>query len=253
MKTDSNILIIGASRGIGAAVVQEYALRGAHVVAASRNTEALRAVVSRLGTTDVHVDVLSCDAADVDQVRDTVQRAQALLGSIDVVLYNAGVGSPAWMEDFSAEDLAQVFAVNVHGLAVALESSLPIFRRQGGGVFAGVSSLADVRGYPGSASYCSSKAAASILLESARVELRPQGIHVITVRPGFVRTAMTAKNEFTMPFMLEPRNAARRIVRGIARRKRVIHFPWPIVLATRFIRMLPNAVFEVLARRGRER
>ncbi len=252
MTKDQKILIIGASRGIGAAVALEYARRGAHVVAAARDMNALAAIVDKANGLGGTIDVLQCDAAVPEQVRDTIRNALALLGRVDVGIYNAGVGSPEWMSDFTAQRTAAVFAVNTHGLAVAMEALFPLLREQGGGVFAGVSSLADVRGYPGSAAYCASKAAASTLLESARIELRPLGIHVLTIRPGFVRTAMTAKNEFHMPFLLEPDRAARIIVRGIERRKTLIQFPWQIALATRLIRILPNFIFDFLARRSRE-
>ncbi|MCZ7554788.1 MAG: SDR family NAD(P)-dependent oxidoreductase [Bacteroidia bacterium] len=251
MTKDKNILIIGASRGIGAAVLEEYARSGAHIYAASRDTAALDAVAERSGTQGTAMRTAACDVAQPDQIRKVVEMGKDFLGRIDVFLYNAGVGGPAWMRNFSAQDTERVFAVNFHGLAVALECAIPLLREQGGGVFAGVGSLADVRGYPGTAAYCASKAAAAILLESARVELRPLGIHVLTVRPGFVRTAMTAMNEFHMPFMLEPERAARIIIRGIARRKSVIQFPWQIALATRIIRILPNALFDMTARKAR--
>jgi NAD(P)-dependent dehydrogenase (short-subunit alcohol dehydrogenase family) len=252
MTHDKNILIIGASRGIGAAVLEEYARNGAHILAASRDVAALDAIASHSRNDSNTIHTVRCDASQADSIRTAVKAGQDMLGRIDVLLYNAGVGTPAWMDSFSAAETDQVFAVNFRGLAVALECAIPLLREQGGGVFAGVSSLADVRGYPGSAAYCASKAAASTLLESARVELHPHGIHVITVRPGFVRTAMTAKNEFHMPFLLEPERAARIIVRGISRRKSIIQFPWQVALATRIVRILPNALFDAMARKSRQ-
>jgi NAD(P)-dependent dehydrogenase (short-subunit alcohol dehydrogenase family) len=248
---DKSILIIGASRGIGAAVVREYLARGCRVLAASRDLAALE--VLRSEAPEGMLDVAPCDAAQPGAVRAVVEHAARCWERVDVVLYNAGVGSPEWMEGFTAAGFRDVLAVNTLGLAEALESSYALFRRQGGGVFVGVSSLADVRGYPGSASYCASKAAASTLLEAARVELGNGAIRVLTVRPGFVRTAMTAKNEFPMPLLMEAAEAARIIVRGIERRKSVITFPWPIAFATRMIRVLPDRLFAALAMRGRGR
>jgi NAD(P)-dependent dehydrogenase (short-subunit alcohol dehydrogenase family) len=251
MKKDKTVLIIGASRGIGAALLREYARCGCRIVAASRGMTDLEneaaGALARGG--DVHV--LACDASLPGQVHETVREAHALLGDIDVLIYNAGIGSPQWMDSITAGSFAQVLAVNTVGLLAALEAAIPIFRERGRGVFVGVSSLADVRGYPGSAAYCASKAAATTLLEAARIELRRYGIDVLTVRPGFVRTAMTDKNEFRMPFLMEADDAARRIVKGVSRRKRLIQFPWPIAVATRLVRLLPDALFETLAGRAR--
>jgi len=252
MKTDKNILIIGASQGIGSALAMEYALHGSRLVLASRNLTALTDLQRRIhaGTREAHV--LQCDVSIPGQVRTCVGNAFEKLGRIDVAIYNAGVGAPEWMHEFTAESCSSVFAVNTFGLAEALETLLPAMRIQGKGVIAGVTSLADVRGYPGSASYCASKAAASVLLESARVEMHESGIQVITVRPGFVKTAMTAKNEFRMPFLMDAEKAARRIRKGIQRRKSVVQFPWPIALATRVIRILPNALFLAASRHARK-
>ncbi|HOJ03123.1 MAG TPA: SDR family NAD(P)-dependent oxidoreductase [Bacteroidota bacterium] len=248
---DNTIVIIGASRGIGAALVREYLARGCHVLAASRDLAALEAL--RGAAPEGMLDVVQCDAAQPGAVRFVLERAEARWPRVDLLLYNAGADHAAWMDTFTAEDFRALLAVNTSGLAEALECSYALFRRQGGGVFAGVSSLADARGYPGSASYCASKAAASTLLEAARAELRQGPIHVLTVRPGFVRTDMTAKNTFPMPLLMEAAEAARIIVRGIERRKSVITFPWPIAFATRIIRVLPDRLFAALALRGRRR
>lgn len=251
MTADRNIVIFGCSQGIGRALALEYARTGARLVLLSRDVESIRDLQRGIKQEGGEAWYRRCDVTSPDDVSDAVAYARKCLGGIDVAVVNAGLGGPEWMQEFHAEGFRRVMETNAVGIANALEALIPVMRRQEGGAIAGVSSLADVRGLPGSASYCSSKAAASILLESARVELRELGIRVLTVRPGFVRTAMTADNEFHMPFLMSPERAARIIRRGIARRRRVISFPWPTVLAASIIRMLPAAVFDIIVRRAR--
>ncbi|MBN1449256.1 MAG: SDR family NAD(P)-dependent oxidoreductase [Bacteroidetes bacterium] len=251
MLKDRNIVLFGCSRGIGRALAREYARQGAQLVLLSRDVDAICDLSREITRTGTQSWYRRCDVSVQEDVRQAVAYACKCFGRIDVAVINAGIGSPEWMKDFRAEEFRRVLETNTFGIAHVLEELIPILRRQGYGVIAGVSSIADIRGFPGSAAYSSSKAAASRLLEAARVELHAFGIRVLTVRPGFVRTDMTAKNEFPMPFMISAERAARIIARGITRRKRIIHFPWPMVLLSRVVRLLPNAVFEAGARRTR--
>jgi short-subunit dehydrogenase len=162
------------------------------------------------------------------------------------------VESPEWMKHFRSEEYKKILSINAFGIAHALEFLIPIMKKQGYGTIAGVSSLADVRGYPGSSSYCSSKAAGSILLESARIELKPHNINVITVKPGFVKTAMTDKNEFYMPFLMSTEKAAKIIVRGINKRKSIVQFPFGTVMLTRLVKFVPNWIYDPVMRMGRK-
>ena len=246
-----SVLITGASRGIGRALALEYSSKGASVVLLARNVDALRELTHEIKARGGTAYYQRCDVADIEQMRAAVAYAKKCLGRVDLAILNAGAGAPEWMDEFSTATLRGVYDANLFGLAHGLEFLIPLMRKQGGGVIAGVSSLADARGYPGSAAYCSSKAAASTLLESARIELHPFGIRVVNVRPGFVRTDMTAKNEFYMPFLLETERAARIIRRRIAMGCSVVQFPLPVALATRFIRLLPNWLFDRMIRSSR--
>ncbi|MBL0175763.1 MAG: SDR family NAD(P)-dependent oxidoreductase [Ignavibacteria bacterium] len=248
-----NVLILGASRGIGRALAIEYATRGCALALAARDVDALRELTRELGKQGGKIVYHRCDVADRAQVHATVEHAKKALGRIDLAILNAGVGEPGWVDGMDAGGVETVFGVNTLGIVYGLEALVPLMKKQGGGIIAGVSSLADARGYPGSAAYCASKAAASTFLESARIELRGSGIRVVTVRPGFVRTDMTAKNEFHMPFLLEPAKAARIIRRRIAMGLGVVQFPWPVVFATRLARIAPNFLFDRLLRAARRR
>jgi short-subunit dehydrogenase len=110
----------------------------------------------------------------------------------------------------------------------------------------GVSSLAESRGYPRSGFYNASKAAATLLLESLRVELKPFNVKVLIVKPGFVRTPMTDKNEFQMPFLMNVDKAAKIILEGIKKEKKIIQFPLPIVIGSKLARLMPDWLFDIL-------
>jgi short-subunit dehydrogenase len=154
------------------------------------------------------------------------------------------------VENFDSKFAEETFQVNVLGMIYCIEELLKDFLPKQAGVIVGVSSIADVRGFPRSGIYASSKAAASTFLESLRVELIPHNINVITVRPGWVRTPMTKKNDFKMPFLMNADKAAQIIIRGIKKEKKVIEFPLGTVLGGKFIKILPNFIFDYLATKG---
>ncbi len=249
---DRNILIIGASKGIGKALAETYAKTGANLVLLSRNTTAIEQICNTQNNSGHKAYFAKCDISIYEDVKSGINFALEKLGTIDLAVINSGIGSPEWMESFRSEEYKKVISVNVFGIAHAIEFLIPIMKRQAYGTIAGVTSLADIRGYPGSSSYCSSKAAASILLESARVELKPHNINVITVKPGFVKTAMTDKNEFYMPFLMSAEKAAKRIIKGINKRKSIVQFPFGTVMLTRIAKFAPNWLYDPIIQLGRD-
>lgn len=250
-KVDKNVLIIGASQGIGKALAIEYSSNSSNLMLLSRNEDAIREISESINSLGGVSYFKKCDVSNKDEVKNGISFAVDSLKDIDLAIVNAGVGSPVWMENFSSEEFKKVVEINTFGIAHCLEYLIPIMKKQGYGKIAGVSSLSDIRGFAGSSSYCSSKAATSLLLESARVELHKFNIKVITIKPGFVRTAMTDKNEFYMPFLMETDKAARIIHKRIEKNKRVVQFPLPTVLLTKLIRIIPNWLFDPIMRRAR--
>jgi short-subunit dehydrogenase len=132
--------------------------------------------------------------------------------------------------------------VNLLGVIYAIEAVLPEMLHRGRGHLAAVSSVAAYKGFPGSAGYCASKAAVNMFLEGLRIELHGSGIAVTTICPGFVRTEMTAGNTFYMPGLLDADEAARRIVRALGRRRKVLNVPRRTALLVKLTRWLPDAV-----------
>jgi short-subunit dehydrogenase len=133
-----------------------------------------------------------------------------------------------------------MFKVNVFGMIYAIEAVLPDMLRRCQGHLAAVSSLAAYKGLPGESGYSASKAAVNVYLEGLRIQLRNRGIAVTALCPGFVKTPMTEVNDFHMPFLLEADEAARRMLRALARRRKVYNFPWPMALLMKLTAWLPD-------------
>lgn len=242
------VLITGASSGIGEAMAKKFAQEGALLALTARRKEILDKFIKNL---EVKTKAASykCDVTNIDEIKSVYRQVKIDFGKIDIAVLNSGVSFRSGIKDFSSEKAKLIFDTNVMGIINFVEVLLPDFKNERNGVIVGVSSLADSRGFPKSGFYCASKAAATIFLESLRVELKPFNVKVITVRPGFVKTPMTDKNEFFMPFLMEPDKAAEIIVNGIKKDKKRIQFPLAISLAVRFLRIIPDSIFEYLASR----
>lgn len=239
-----SVLIFGASRGIGKELALEYGRRGCKIMLASRNTNELKKTTDLINSQGGRCYYTECDSTNQAMVAEATVHFSRTIGKLDLAVYNAGVSMPVWFNDFDVNQLERTFSVNVFGLGYALESCISIFKKQGGGIFAGVGSLADSRGFIGSGVYCASKAAVSHLLEAARVELQSKNIKIITIKPGFVRTAMTAKNTFYMPFLMDADEAAQIIVKGIDLGKANISFPFPTMLFSNIGKLIPTKIYD---------
>jgi short-subunit dehydrogenase len=141
----------------------------------------------------------------------------------------------------------RILDINVSAACVTLAAALPKMVERNAGHVVAVSSLAAFRGMPGNASYCASKAALHVWMESVRVDLRATGVRATTIYPGFVKTEMTAKNKFPMPFLMELDDAVEVMARGLARGAKTIAFPLPMAALTRTLGAIPRAVYEPLA------
>ncbi len=242
-----NIIITGASKGIGKAVADRYAKQGNKVLMLARNEELLNAHQERLGKEGLETFIKKCDVSIKNDVINAVEYARKKFKTIDIAVLNAGVGGNHWFEEPDSMLFHKIYGVNIFGVVYFIEALVPIMKAQGYGKIAGVGSLAEARGFPGSAVYCSSKTALSHILEGARIELKSTGIEIITIKPGWVDTDMIKKNNFFMPFVQNADRAARKITNGIAQGKKRISFPWPIVILSNLARITPNFIYEAIA------
>lgn len=241
------ILITGASRGIGRALCYEIAkYEKASFALISRNLELLQQIKKDLETLGSYVEIIPCDVSNKQDFQNSILKSNSLLSGLDIAVLNAGISRNQWtFDDYYSETFEEIYRTNVFSIAYALEILSKLMQAKGGKIVI-VSSLADVRGFPSSSAYCSSKSAVTKLAEAARVELKRFGIDVLTVKPGFVRTDMTAKNKFPMPFLMDPDKAAKIIWNGILENRKVISFPLPMVILTKLISLIPNPIFDFL-------
>ena len=247
-----SILLTGASSGIGYHMAIALAKENCRIALLARSIDKLKEIAETAGTSDNIILPIQCDVSKKEEVNAAVGKVLEEFGSLDILILNAGTSYRLDAEDFSAEKGEEIIKVNLTSNFHFLEKLIPHFISKKSGMIVGVSSLADTRGFPRSGFYNASKAGFTKLLESLRIELKGYSIKVITVRPGFVRTPMTDKNEFYMPLLMEPEKAAQIIIDGIKKEKRIIQFPLPTVLGTRLIGIIPDILFEYLSRKHLE-
>ncbi|MDP2639086.1 MAG: SDR family oxidoreductase [Betaproteobacteria bacterium] len=242
------VFITGASSGIGAALARHYAERGATLGLAARRAAQLQTLADSLST---RVCIYALDVADSAALAAAAQDFIVRHGVPDIVIANAGISAGTRSE--LAADIAvlsRIMQINMLGLAATLQPFVAPMRERGSGVLAGIASIAGFRGLAGAGAYCASKSAAITWLESLRLELHGSGVDVVTICPGFVATPLTAVNRNPMPFLLEAPEAARRIARAIAAKKRLAIIPWQMRLVFFFLRRMPNWLYDRLFARA---
>jgi short-subunit dehydrogenase len=242
------VFLTGASSGIGHALATHYADGGATLGLVARRSDALQAMRNALHT---ECAVYPVDVRDARGMRQAAEEFAARVGGVDVVIGNAGVSAGTLTE--RAEDQAvfrEIMEINVTGLFNTFSPFLPAMRGAGRGTLAGIASVAGFRGLPGAGAYSASKAAARTYLESLRVELHGTGVRVVTISPGYIRTPMTDRNPYPMPFLLPADEAARRMARAIARGAAHTVIPWQMGLVGLGLRALPRPLYDRLFARA---
>jgi len=235
-------LITGASSGIGWELAKELARSGIAVGLLARRRDLLDSLASEIRAAGGIVAVAAADVANRQATRSALQELERELGPCDLLVANAGVGAPTHLDPINTSDIEKMFHVNVLGVVYSIEAVLSGMLARKKGHLVAVSSLAAYKGLPGENGYSASKAAVNNLMEGFRIRLRPLGVHVTTVCPGFIATPMTARNKFRMPFLLSAPEAARRIVRALRRRPAVYNFPWQMSLLMGLLQWLPDGV-----------
>ncbi len=249
MKTPSHILITGASSGIGQALAEQYAGSGITLSLSGRDASRLEEVVQicRAHGAQVYDAVLD--------VTDQGAMERWMLGCdektpVDLVIANAGTSAgTGGAQGETDEQVRHLFDVNITGVLNTVHPLIPAMKERGYGQIAIMSSLAGYRGLPGSPAYCASKAAVKSYGEALRGYFVSDGIDVNVICPGFVRSRMTAVNDFPMPFLMDAEQAAQIIVKGLSRNKALIAFPWQMAILFKVILLLPNVIIDGISRR----
>ena len=233
-----NVFITGASSGIGEALAREFAGRGATLGLVARRREALDALVAALPGQH---HVYGVDVTDKEALIAAARSFDAAVGGADIVIANAGISVGVKTEFY--EDLAQfekVLATNVLAMATTFHPFIARMKSARRGTLVGIASVAGARGLPGSDAYCASKSAAITYLESLRVEMAKHGVRVVTISPGFIRTPLTAKNPYTMPFLMDVADFAPRAADAMLAGVRYRTIPWQMGVVTALLRMTPR-------------
>lgn len=246
---NKNILLVGASSGIGLELAKQLLKEDCNLTLLARRKELIDGQIQNFPGEKRKIISIKCDVTIKDEVKTAIAESIQTFGSIDMLIYNSGVSTPQSMKNFNSVPSEEVFKVNVNGFLSFVAEIVPDMIARSYGHIIGVSSLADGRGFPRNGVYSASKAAISILLESLRIELKKYGINVITVKPGFVKTPMTDKNNFKMPFLMPSEKAAKIIITGIKKEKQIIQFPFPTVLGAKLLKLIPNRIFDIIAKK----
>ena len=239
-------MITGASSGIGRALALELARRRYDVGLIARRTEELGVLADAIRALGVRADFFSADVSNREEVHNAIRSLTLSLGAVDLLVANAGIGRGTNALEPDAINFESEFRVNVFGAFYAIEAVIPLMRKRQTGHVVAMSSLASYRGLPGAAGYCASKAALTRLVEGLRPDWARVGIDATIVHPGYVRSAMTDKNDFYMPLLMDAEEAGRLIARAIQRKKKVCEFPRRTALLVRYlVRWLPDRLLTI--------
>lgn len=242
------VWITGASTGLGRATALEFARRGWRVAVTARRAELLDELAQEASGLLGDISAYPGDVTDPARVAEIVSGIESNLGAISSVVLSAGSFWPMTAQDFRAEVLRKTFELNVMGAAHPLEQLLPRMIRRGAGKIYVVSSVSGYRGLPTASSYGMTKAGLINMCEALHNEVKPLGVTVGVVNPGFIETPLTDRNEFAMPFLMPVDKAASALVDGVLNGGFEICFPRRFVWLMKLARILPYGLYFPLVR-----
>jgi short-subunit dehydrogenase len=225
------VWITGGGSGIGKALALKMVEQNDQVFISGRDVE-------KLGDVGQGCIVVPCDITDEASIKKALEQ----IGPVDLAILNAGTYHPGSTLDTSMERFRQAMEVNYFGTINCLQALLPQMREKGGHI-AVVASLAGYRGLPNAAGYGPSKAALISLCESIKAELHGSLVQFQLINPGFVKSPLTHKNDFKMPYLMEPEGAADAILKGLKSKSFEIAFPSAFVRQMTFLKWLPDRIY----------
>ena len=255
MTTQSPLVVItGASSGIGQALALRFHNAGYRLGLIARRLQEVRSWAESINISAGNYEIYSADVSDIDSIVVAGQACLARQGVPDVVIANAGIS--IGMDSAIRQDLgvmARTFATNNIGVAATFHPFIDAMTQRGSGTLVGIGSVAGIRGLPGHGAYCASKAAVIAYCESLRGELKPLGVKVVTICPGYIDTPLTQKNSYAMPFLMRPEAFADQAFAAIEAGASYRVIPWQMGVVAKLLRLLPNVVFDkALAGRARK-
>lgn len=234
--TGKKYWLVGAGDGLGAALAHRMSRAGAHVIVSARSEEKLRALVEELP------NEASYQTVDVADDASVVAAAEAV-GQLDGVVFLAGVYWPFGAQEWNAEQANAMADINFTGLVRVMGRVVPQFVTRNSGHIVITGSLSGFRGLPGSIGYTASKAGTLSLAECMYADLRQTGVDVQVANPGFIKTQLTAKNDFRMPFLMTPEEAADHMFRHMETKRFKKSYPGLFSLLFRGSQFLPDWLY----------
>lgn len=231
--------VTGAGRGIGRALAELLCKKGLTVYVSARTIKELWSLQAHCYNGPGKIVPIPMDIRDQSQIEDMIYSWELGQGIPDLVVLNAGSHDPFSAQEFSAERCSRLLEINLQGTINCLEPVLHRFIKKEKGHLAVMASVAGYRGLPTAAAYGASKAALINLCEALWFDLKGTGVKLQVINPGFVRTPLTDKNDFKMPALLEPEDAAERILHGLLKDNFEITFPKRFVYLLKLLRLLP--------------
>ncbi len=249
------VFITGASSGIGQALALRFSRAGYRLGLVARRTQELKAWADAQNLSASSYEIYSADVSDTNSIVAAGQACVAAQGVPDVVIANAGISmgmDTAMREDLDVMRLT--FATNNIGVAATFHPFVDAMTERGSGALVGIGSVAGIRGLPGHGAYCASKSALIAYCESLRGELKPAGIQVVTICPGYIDTPLTQQNRYAMPFLMQPEAFADIALATIEAGNSYRVIPWQMGVVAKLLRLLPNPLFDkLLAGRARKK
>ena len=255
MTTTPLVFITGASSGIGQALALRFYRAGFRLALVARRASEIKTWAEAQRISANSYEIYSADVAVTDSIVAAGKDCIAQQGVPDVVVANAGisVGMDTGVRD-DIDVMARTFATNNIGMAATFHPFVDAMVQRGSGTLVGIGSVAGIRGLPGHGAYCASKAAVISYCESLRGEMRPHGVRVVTLSPGYIDTPLTRKNRYSMPFLMQADDFADRAFRSITAGTSYRVIPWQMGVVAKLLRLVPNPLFDkLLAGRPRKR
>ncbi len=248
-KQFKNILITGASSGIGAELARQYSTPSTQLFLLGRNENRLKNIKSICEKKGATVKIAIIDVTDKKAMFKQISNWDEQ-NPIDLVIANAGI-SQKGSENFT--DIEKVLNTNINGVINTIYPLIEKMKNRKKGNIAIMSSMAGFRGIPYAASYSASKNAVRALGDALRPELKEYGINVSVICPGFIKTPLTDRNPFPMPFLMKVEKSARIIMRGLKNKKARIAFPWQMRLLVWFVSSMPVGITDFIVTKSAKR
>ena len=239
------VFITGASSGIGQALARRFHAAGWRLALAARRADELRRFVSAQSYREDDAQVYAADVASAESITAAGRACLDRQGLPDAVIANAGISvgiDSALFDDLQV--MHDTLQTNVFGIAATFQPFIEPMRQRRRGTLVGVASVAGIRGLPGHAAYCASKAGAIAYCESLRGECRPFGVRVVTLVPGYIDTPLTRGNPYPMPFLMSADAFADAAFAAVCAGRSYRVIPWQMAAVAKLLRMLPNGLFD---------